>query len=429
MPSREEISYFGAGPAPLPTSVLQRASEVLLNYNDSGIGLTEISHRSPEATAILQSCKASLRNLYSIPDSDSPDGYQILFLQGGGTGEFSQTVYHFTSLWVARRYASIKKDIVASGTGGSDDEVEEQAIKRLKTMVQKELKMDYILTGKWSLKASQEAARLVGKDKVNVAVDARKFRDGEFGTIPDEKEWKLTDKEDDVAFTYLCDNETVDGVELNGFPKCLEGGRRNVVADMSSNFISRKVDVSKYAVIFGGAQKNVGIAGITIAIVKNSLLPPHAELASPDLLRRLGLPIGPIVLDWPTIAKNDSLYNTMPIFDIWIADQVMEELITRHGGKETAMSGQERESQQKADLIYKTLEKHPDLFFIVPDESARSRINVCFRVGKGDERNTKEEQFISGAKSRNLLGCKGHRSVGGCRVSNCKFLLCAIFRV
>lgn len=411
MPTRADTHYFGAGPAPLPTPVLEAASQVLLNYNDTGIGITEISHRSPEANAILAGTKSALRQLLDIPEHGR-DGYDIMFLQGGGSGEFSASVYHMTALWVEKRRSRIAEE----------EKDEDKVLQRLREEVKK-MRIDYLVTGSWSLKASQEAARLVGAEHVNVATDARKSREGKFGVIPAEQEWKLTEKKEDSAMVYFCDNETVDGVEFPAFPSCLESGDYPVVADMSSNFLSRKVDVRKYSAIFGGAQKNVGTTGITIAIVKNSLLPPNADLAKPDLLRKLGLPVGPVVLDWPTISKNNSLYNTLPIFDVWIAGQVMQGLLDKHPSStsQPRIQGQQDESEKKASMIYRVLDSYPDVYHVVPDKSVRSRMNICFRAGKADERDAKEKALVSGAGKRGLQGIKGHRSVGGCRISNCKY--------
>ena len=425
MPSREEISYFGAGPAPLPSAVLKGAAENLLNYKGQGIGLCEISHRSAEATQILADTKAALATLLDIPGS-----YDILFLQSGGSGEFSAVVYNLVSIWVEKRRLRAQEEItVAMADGkesGTKDDLQAKVLARLKTEVQTELKLDYLVTGSWSLKASQEAARLVGADKVNVAVDARKSNGGKFGVIPPESEWTLTKRRREggpgSALIYYCDNETVDGVEFPAFPTSLEAQREDdvdddaplVVADMSSNFISRKVDVKKYAVIFGGAQKNIGSAGITIVIVRKDLLPPTKNSASPDLLRQLGLSVGPVVLDWPTIAKNNSLYNTLPIFDVWIAGQVMAGLAETYGVKK--VSGQEATSDQKAELLYSTLEKYPSVYNIVPHRAARSRMNICFRVLDGNA--DKEKEFLAGAEKIGLTGLKGHRSVGGIRASN-----------
>lgn len=399
MPSREEIHYFGAGPAPLPTPVLEEASRVLLNYKDTGIGITEISHRSADANEVLSTAQQALRELLDIPESDGPEGYQILFLQGGGSGEFSAVVSNLVSVWVAKQLKAVNGD-------------EE----KLKQIVQSQLKLDYFVTGSWSLKASQEAARLVGGEYVNIVTDARKSREGKFGVIPDSSTWTASSSSE-PALTYYCDNETVDGVEFQSTPT-----GTNLVADLSSNFLSRPVDVRKHAVIFGGAQKNIGTTGVTIAIVSNAFLPPHAEYAKPELLRKLGLPIGPIVFDYPTIAKNNSLYNTLPIFDVWIAGQVMQRLLQLHpqseqdGQQQQRIAGQAQESNQKAQLLYHTLDSNEKVYQVVPDQSVRSRMNICFRVKGGDA--DAEKAFLKGAENRGLLGLKGHRSVGGIRISN-----------
>ncbi|KXS98740.1 hypothetical protein AC578_10488 [Pseudocercospora eumusae] len=393
MPSRDQIHYFGAGPAPLPTPVLEEASKVVLNYKDTGIGITEISHRSADANEVLANAQKALRQLLEIPESEGPDGYQILFLQGGGSGEFSAVVYNLLSVWVAKQLKAVAGDEA-----------------KLAQVVKEQLKLDYLVTGSWSLKASQEAARLVGQDHVNIVSDSRKHRDGKFGVIAEQSTWNHSSGE--PAFTYYCDNETVDGVEFQSTP-----AGKNLVADMSSNFLSRPVEVSKHAAIFGGAQKNIGTTGITIAIVSNAFLPPHAEYAKPDVLRRLGLPNGPIVLDWPTIAKNNSLYNTLPIFDVWIAGQVMERLLKIHpAGNGPRITGQATESDQKAKMLYDALDKNEAIYQVVPDKSIRSRMNICFRVKGGDA--DAEKAFLKGAEAKGLMGLKGHRSVGGIRISN-----------
>uniref|UniRef100_A0A2D3V510 phosphoserine transaminase n=1 Tax=Ramularia collo-cygni TaxID=112498 RepID=A0A2D3V510_9PEZI len=395
MPSREDVHYFGAGPAPLPTPVLEEASKVILNYNDSGMGIAEISHRSADANAILANAQSGLRQLLDIPESDGPDGYQILFLHGGGSGEFSAVVYNLVSVWVAKQLKAL----------GGDEQ-------KLADVVRKDLKLDYLVTGSWSLKASQEAARLVGSEHVNIVADSRKHRDGKFGLIPDQSTWTPTSSDAPPAFTYYCDNETVDGVE---FPSTPTG--HNLIADMSSNFLSRAVDVKKHAVIFGGAQKNIGTTGITIAIISNALLPPNAEYADPKVMRKLGLPTGPIVLDWPTIAKNNSLYNTLPIFDVWIAGKVMDRLLAMHPHASGArILGQQTESEKKAHMLYSALDNNSTVYSVVPDKSARSRMNICFRVKGGDA--DAEKDFLKRAEAKGLLGLKGHRSVGGIRISN-----------
>lgn len=438
MPSRQEVSYFGAGPAPLPTPVVEAGAKAFVNFNDSGLGLGEISHRSPTANKILEDTKANLITLLDIPEN-----YEILFMQAGGSGEFSAVVQNLVSAWVERRRRRAEAEILQANPNEDKARVEELVFQRLQKEVDEELKLDYLVTGSWSQKASQEAQRLVGSKYVNVALDARKANEGKFGRIPGEESWSLTPTKREggkgSAFVYFCDNETVDGVEFQNFPKSLEpqGGdeedERIVVADMSSNFISRKVDVSKYSVIFvslppiqgkrsgltllqGGAQKNIGVTGITIVIIRKSLLPPQTAAPPATLLHRLnigGLP-GPVVFDYGTIAKNNSLYNTLPIFNLWIAGQVMADLVNAHGAKK--VSGQEEIANRKANLIYGVLDKYPQVYRVVPDKSIRSRMNICFRVHGGDAE--KEKEFLAGADKRLLQGLKGHRSVGGMRASN-----------
>lgn len=421
MPSREDVYYFGAGPAPLPTPVLEDAAKALLNYNNMGYGLAEMSHRSLEANRILADAKDALTELLDVPVD-----YEILFLQGGGSGEFSASVYYMVNLWVQRQLHWAIKNISEFLQKSGEDQCG-----IIKDIVKDCLRLDYIVTGSWSLKASQEAAKLVGPEHVRVITDARTHNNGKFGVIPPESSWQLQTihsqkygtQAKQPALTYFCDNETVDGVEFPAFPKCCETSNPvedcMVVADMSSNFISKKVDISKYAVIFGGAQKNVGTTGITIVILRKSLLPPQAAQAPPDLMRYLGLPIGPVVLDWATIAKNNSLYNTLPIFDVWIAGQVMARLGGIHGAKK--ISGQENVANEKARLIYHVLDSNPQIYKVVPEKKVRSRMNICLRI-LGDSTNL-EESFLKGAKERGLLGLKGHRSVGGIRISNCEFHL------
>ncbi|MCJ1483936.1 Phosphoserine transaminase [Schaereria dolodes] len=410
MPTREDIAYFGAGPAPLPTSVLTAGAQAFLNYENTGLSLAEISHRSPLATKILTDTKAALVSLLDIPDD-----YETLFMHGGGTGEFSAVVFNMIAIWVEQRRKQAEKEC---------DGDSEQVLKRVRREVREELRLDYLVTGSWSLKASQEAANLLeplSKDLVNVVVDSRQDSEGNFKTIPDESTWKLTPTKKEggkgSAFVYYCDNETVDGVEFARFPKILETedqdteDQRLIVADMSSNFISRPVDIRKYAVIFGGAQKNVGITDTTIVIVRKSLL---ASYPSPSFLHAVGVWSPPIVFHWPTIAKNNSLYNTLPIFSIWIAGEVMRSLLSTYGSRK--LSGQADVSSEKAKIVYDILDGNPEVYQVVPHKNARSRMNICFRIHGGDA--AKEKEFLEGAEKRGLQGIKGHRSVGGLRVSN-----------
>lgn len=425
MPSRSEVTYFSPGPAALPTEVVEAAAQALVNYKSTGIGLAEHSHRSALANDVLHVTKTRFRTLLDIPDD-----YEVLFMQGGGSGEFSAVVYNLVGVWVERRRRRLEREITTKNPEAAKDDVDAKVLEHLQGLVRSELKVDYIVTGSWSLKASQEAARLIGSEHVNVAVDARKAGDGKFIEIPDEETWQLTPSKKDggtgAAYVYYCDNETVDGVEFPSSPKCLEqkngGGdvgeeeddERIVVADMSSNMLSRQVDVRKYSVIFAAAQKNVGCTGLTLVIVRKSLLPPATAAPSADLMRRLGLPVAPVILDYGVIAKNNSLYNTLSIFDVWVAGEVMGLLLASHGDKK--VSGAEEVATAKANLLYDALEKHPDVYQIVPSKRVRSRMNLCFRVAHGDP--DVEKQWLAGAEERGLLGLKGHRSVGGIRISN-----------
>jgi phosphoserine aminotransferase len=234
-------------------------------------------------------------------------------MQGGGSGEFSATVYNLVGVWVTRKKAEVLKQL---GAAKEEDADQEKLVAELRKAVESELKTDYLVTGGWSLKAYQEAGRLLGSEFTNLVADSRKVNDGKFGQIPVESTWKLSK---DAAFVYYCDNETVDGVEFPKFPDALapktDGTGPIVVADMSSNILSRRFPVKNFSVVFFGAQKNLGLTGVTVVVIKKSLLPPNCPQPSPTLMRKLGLPIPPVVLSYETIAKNNSLYNTLSIFE------------------------------------------------------------------------------------------------------------------
>lgn len=407
MPSRDEITYFGAGPALLPTDVLQQASQALLDYNGTGLGIAEHSHRSQLAADIIDNAKADLAAYLDIPADD----YEVLFMQGGGSGEFSATVYNMVGAWLSRKKAEILK-----GSGVLEEDSESSLLEHELAKAVEGLKLDYIVTGSWSLKAYQEAQRLLGPEHVNLVCDARTVNGGKFGKIPDQSTWKLSP---DAAMVYYCDNETVDGVEMPNFPEILapkaDGTGPIVVADMSSNILSRRFPVKNFSLFFFGAQKNLGSTGITVAVIKKTLLPPTTPQPSPALLRKLGLPIGPIVLSYETIAKNNSLYNTLSIFDVYICGSVLKRLLATFPDK---VDGQEAIAKKKAELLYSALEAHPDVYKIVPDKSARSNMNICFRVTKGGNVDESEKAFLKQSTELGLTGLKGHRSVGGIRASN-----------
>ncbi|KAK9364030.1 pyridoxal phosphate-dependent transferase [Lipomyces starkeyi] len=364
--SRTQPHYFGAGPALLPAEVLQQAASDLLNYKDSGLGLGEISHRSALAVNVVDSAKATIKQLLAIPDT-----YEIFFLQGGGTGEFSAVVYNLLASFALK-------------TG-------------------KKGKADYLVTGSWSQKAAEEATRL-GVD-VNLAVDARKgsANGKSYGTIPDPSTWTLGSAAE-TAYVYYCDNETVSGVEFPYIPEVPEGVE--LVTDMSSNILSRAFDITKFGLVFAGAQKNIGMAGVTVCIVKKQLLarPKEADLVA------LGIPLPPLVLDFPTIVKNNSLYNTLPIFNVYIVYLTTQRLIDDGG-----LKVQQAISEAKAKKLYDALDAAPSgVYNCIVEKPSRSRMNAVFTIpGEG-----KEKAFLDGAKERGMTGLQGHRSVGGIRVSN-----------
>ncbi|RDA90062.1 hypothetical protein CP533_2378 [Ophiocordyceps camponoti-saundersi (nom. inval.)] len=405
---RHDVTYFGAGPATLPTEVLQKASRAMVNYHDTGIGLLEHSHRSAYASTILDDTRSDLIKFLGIPRQK----YEVLFMQGGGTAQFAATALNLVGSWVLRRHEELQ--------AGEDAEHLNQParMQRLRAALDDDLQLDYIVTGGWSQKAAAEAIRLLGPERVNIVTDARQHNDGKYGVIPDESTWTLSK---DPAMVYYCDNETVDGVEFPDFPSVLEprldGTGPVVVADMSSNILSRKVPITKFGVIFFGAQKNLGPAGITIVVIRKDLLPQP----SGNMMRQLGLPLAPSILQYETIAKNHSLYNTLNILDVYIAGLVLRKLLATYPDK---VAGQEAVSATKAKLLYDALDAYPEVYKVVPHRSARSRMNVCFRIIKNsadeaaeEEEEEAEKSFLSEADAKGLAGLKGHRSVGGIRAS------------
>lgn len=357
---REEPNYFGAGPAALPTSVLQQAAYDLVNYNGIGLGIGEISHRSGPAGEVIDNTKANFKKLLDIPDT-----HEVFFLQGGGTTGFSSVATNLL--------ASFVKKTGHKGKGA------------------------YAITGSWSKKAHEEASRL--GVETQVLTDSKKAY-GAFGKIQPVSEWVKPDPKE-TAYVYFCDNETVNGVEFKDVPQ-FEG--IEIAADMSSNFLSRKIDVSKYGLILAGAQKNVGLAGLTVYIIKKSLL----EQASDDELKALNAPLSPIAFHYPTVVKNNSAYNTIPIFTLHILNLVLENLIEAGG-----LKAQQEINERKAKKLYDALDAYPELYNLPVDKTVRSNMNVVFTInGEG-----LEAKFLKESTEKNLTGLKGHRSVGGMRAS------------
>lgn len=330
-----------------------------MNYGDTGMSVMELSHRSKPFGEILARTKSNLRQLLDIPEN-----YEILFMQGGATTQFSAIFYNL----VAAKQAALAK-------AGKKDAA---------------LTVDYFVTGSWSSKAAQEAARLgdAFNVRVNRVVDTKKST-GAYGSIPPPAEWQLSPAEQ-TAYAYYCDNETVHGVEFKDIPAV--DPSVPVVADMSSNFLSKPIDVSKFGVIYGGAQKNLGPAGVTILIIRKDLIVDALETG----------PLRPLMLDYRTMADNDSLYNTPPTFAIYMVGLTLEWLLEQGG-----LLAIEKVNQRKADKLYEAIDKSA-IFTCPVHVDARSKMNVVFRAASEDQ----EKQFLKGAEERNMVQLKGHRSVG-----------------
>ena len=329
---------FSAGPAVLPEEVLTQAAAEMLDWHGSGHSVMEMSHRGKEYLSIQAQAEADLRELMAIPSN-----YKVLFLQGGATLQF----------------AILPINLLAEGRTA-----------------------DYVNTGEWSKKAIKEA-KMFGK--VNVAASAE---DRKFSYVPKQADWKLSA---DSAYVHICMNETIGGVEFQWTP---ETGSIPLVADVSSDFLSRALDVSKYGVLYGGAQKNIGPSGLTMVIVREDLL-GHAKAGTPTLL------------DLKQQADNDSMINTPPTFAVYIAGLVFQWL-KRQGG----IAGIESRNIEKSALLYDYLDATG--FYTNPVEKEdRSRMNVPFTLPDAKL----DDAFLAGAKERGMIQLKGHRSVGGMRAS------------
>ena len=339
------IFNFSAGPAVLPKEVLQQAAAEMLDWHGSGMSVMEMSHRGSEFMSIIAGAESDLRELLAVPNN-----YKILFLQGGGLGE--NAIVPMNLLGRKPQLATV----------------------------------DFIHTGSWSGKSIKEAQKY---GKVNIAASAEASG---FTKIPSRDSWQLSK---DAAYVHLCTNETIDGVEYQFSPEVgSDTGDAPIVADMSSHILSRVFDVSKYGVIFGGAQKNIGPAGLTIVIVREDLL-GHA------------LPCCPSAFDWKIVADNDSMYNTPPTYSIYIAGLVFKWL--KHQGGVAAM---EQKNIAKSNLLYDYLDA-TDFYENRIAKDSRSRMNVPFFL-KNEALNA---EFLLAAKARGLLQLKGHKSVGGMRAS------------
>jgi phosphoserine aminotransferase len=332
------VFNFSAGPAVLPEEVLAQARDEMLDWRGSGMSVMEMSHRGKEFMSIAEAAEADLRRLLDVPEN-----YKVLFLQGGATAQF----------------AMVPMNLLRGATTA-----------------------DYVNTGEWSKKAIDEARKFC---TVNVAASAE---DRKFSYVPRMDSWQLGA---DSAYVHITSNETIGGVEYHWTP---DTKGVPLVADMSSHILSRPFDVRKYGLIYAGAQKNIGPAGLTIVLVRDDLLGSALKGT-------------PAMLDYKVHADNGSMYNTPPTYGIYIAGLVFQWL-ERKGG----LAAMERENIAKSALLYDYLDSTE--FYHCPVASAdRSRMNIPFRLK--DE--ALDDAFLKEAKSRFLLQLKGHRSVGGMRAS------------
>lgn len=332
------VHNFGPGPACLPEEVLREAADEMLNFGNSGMSVMEMSHRSPAFEGILGEAQQTLRDLMGIPD-----GYDILFLQGGASTQF----------------AMVPLNLSING------------------------KADYLVTGSFAKKAMQE-----GKKYLDVRIAASSEEEN-FTYVPDVKGLSFRQ---DADYVHICENNTIYGTKYWTLP---DTGGIPLVADMSSCILSEPTDVSKYGLIYAGAQKNIGPAGVTLVIIRK------------DLVRNEVMPSTPTMLKYATHAKENSMYNTPPCYAIYICGKVFKWL-KKQGG----LSAMQEVNKQKAKLLYDVLDDSK-LFTGTARKDSRSMMNVTFVTG--DEQ--LDAAFVAGAKKEGLVNIKGHRSVGGMRAS------------
>lgn len=333
------IYNFSAGPAVLPEEVLREAAEEMLDYHGTGMSVMEMSHRSAAFDEIIKTAEQDLRDLMGIPDN-----YRVLFLQGGASQQF----------------AAIPMNLMKNGVA------------------------DYIVTGQWAKKAYQEA------QKYGKAVKIATSEDETFSYIPDCSDLPI---DDDADYVYICENNTIYGTKFKTLPNT-KG--KPLVADVSSCFLSEPVDVSKYGVIWGGVQKNIGPAGVVIMIIREDLIPETTPIENT-----------PTMLAWKTQADANSLYNTPPCYGIYICGKVFK-WIKKMGGLEAM----QKHNIAKAKILYDFLDESK-LFKGTVRKEDRSLMNVPFVTGDKDL----DAKFVKEAAAAGFVNLKGHRSVGGMRAS------------
>jgi phosphoserine aminotransferase len=335
----ERIYNFSAGPAVLPVEVLEKAQSEMLSLNGIGMSVMEISHRSKHFEPILESATSGIRELLQVPEN-----YKILFLQGGASLQFSMIPMNFL------------------GTGET---------------------ADYIVTGAWGKKAVKEAKRCGTVNTIFSTADSG------FKSVPAQDELNFSEN---ARYVHYTSNETIEGVE---FKYDLDGKGTPVICDASSNILSKPIDLEKHALIYAGAQKNIGPSGVTLVIIRDDLIAQVPENQHS-------------MLDYRALAENDSMLNTPNTWGIYIINLVCEH-IKEHGG----LARMKRKNEEKAKILYDAIDASDGFYRGHADQSARSLMNVTFRLPSEEL----EKQFATEATAQNLDGLKGHRSVGGIRAS------------
>ncbi len=338
---------FSAGPAAIPEEVLQQAAAEMLDWHGSGMGVMEMSHRGKEFISIYTQAEADLRELLAVPPQ-----FRILFMQGGGLAE----------------NAIVPLNLSRAGT------------------------VDFVITGSWSQKSHKEARKYASE--VNIAASGE---DSHFTTLPSPSSWQLSTG---ASYLHLCSNETIHGVEFHELPDLTSlGSDAPLVIDFSSHVASRPVPWDRVGLAFGGAQKNIGPAGLTIVIVREDLL-GHA------------LPICPSAFNYQTVADNQSMYNTPPTWGIYMAGLTFQWLKRQREGELSGVAAMQARNIAKAQLLYDCIDQS-SFYVNKVAPHCRSRMNIPFFL-QDESRN---DAFLAGAKERGLLQLKGHKSVGGMRAS------------
>jgi phosphoserine aminotransferase len=330
---------FSAGPSMIPVDVLEELSENMVNYQSTGLSLIEVSHRGPVYDEVHNSAVSLIKELMNIPDN-----YSVLFIGGGATLQFSM----------------IPMNLMVGGKSA-----------------------DYVNSGAWAKKAITEAKK---EGSINIVYDGS---DNNFSVLPDPGDIKPSEGS---SYLHVTSNETIGGIQWKAFP---DTGDIPLVADMSSDILSRPVDVSRFGLIYAGAQKNLGPSGVTVVIIRNDLLDRSPE--------NLGA-----YLSYAVHAKSNSLYNTPPVFPIWAMKLILEKIKEKGGASAVA-----EKNMEKARVLYSAIDNSEGFYVSPVEKQYRSDMNVVWRLSE----ESLEPVFIKEAAENGLIGLKGHRSVGGCRAS------------